>query len=139
MDTSQWTTSRLLSTAARMNDHHQDQRLTDLDITHVGATTLEVLSDNGPITQVQLATLVHVQAQSIGRVLERLEFKGLVSRTRDALDSRSIRTRITARGRTLLHRIDQLTNPPAESSALSDQILRNQLIAVIKRLEATPA
>jgi DNA-binding MarR family transcriptional regulator len=139
VNTAHWTTSRLLSTAARLNDHDQSQRLTDLDVTHAAATTLKALSDSGPISQGHLAVLVHVQAQTMGRILEKLEVKGLVSRVRDTLDARSIRTRITTRGQTVVRNIDQMREAAAESAGLSDQILREQLITIIKRLGPTPA
>lgn len=139
VNTAHWTTSRLLSTAARLNDHHQNLRLMDLNVTQAGATTLKALSDSGPISQANLAVLVHVQAQTMGKVLEKLELKGLVSRARNTWDGRSIRTRITKRGKTVLGRIDQMAKVPAETAGLSEQILRNQLIAIITRLDAAPA
>ena len=111
----------------------------DLDVTHTGATTLKALSDSGPISQTHLAVQVHVQAQTMGKVLEKLELKGLVSRARNTCDGRSVRTRITERGKTVLRRIDRMTGVSVESAGLSDQILRNGLIAIITRLEATPA
>jgi len=128
----------LLSTAARLNDHHLNLRLLDLNVTQAAATTLKALSDSGPISQTDLADLVHVQAQTMGKVLEKLEVKGLVSRARNTWDGRSIRTRITERGTTLLRKIDRMTEASAESAGLSDQVLRNQLITIITRLEATP-
>jgi DNA-binding MarR family transcriptional regulator len=139
MNTAHWTTSRLLSTAARLNEHHQNRRLIDLDVTHAGATTLKALADSGPISQIHLAVLVHVQAQTMGKVLEKLELKGLITRVRNTWDGRSMRTRITERGNTVLRRIDQMTVETAESAGLSDQILRKELIAIITRLQATPA
>jgi hypothetical protein len=48
-----------------MNEHHQNQRSMDLDVTHAGATTLKALSDSGPINQARLVALVHVQPQTL--------------------------------------------------------------------------
>lgn len=139
MNTARWTTSRLLSTAARLNDHHQNLRLMDLNVTHTGATTLKALSDSGPISQTRLAVLVHVKAQTMGKVLKKLELKGLVSRVRNTCDGRSIRTRITERGNTVLRRIDSATDASAQSAGPAEQNLRTGLITLITRLEATPA
>ncbi len=138
MNTAHWTTSRLLSTAARLNDHHQDRRLTDLNVTHAGATTLKALSDSGPISQTGLAVLVHVQAQTMGKILEKLEFKGLVNRVRDTVDTRSIRTRITARGQTVVRSIDQMRGIAPGPDGSFDQVFRDQLIAIIDRLGPAP-
>jgi DNA-binding MarR family transcriptional regulator len=139
VNTAHWTTSRLLSTAARLNDHDQSQRLTELDVSHAAATTLKALSDSGPISQGRLAALVHVQAQTMGRILEKLELKGLVSRVRDTVDARSIRTRLTPRGQTVVRDIDQMRGTAAGAAGLSDQVFREQLIAIISRLGPTPA
>ncbi|WDF33211.1 MarR family transcriptional regulator [Arthrobacter agilis] len=139
MNTAHWTTSRLLSTAARLNDHDESERLTDLNVTHAAATTLRALSDSGPISQGRLAVLVHVQAQTMGRILEKLEVKGLVSRARNTIDARSIRTRITTRGQTVVRNIDQIRASTAGAAGLSDPVFREQLIAIIRRLGSNPA
>ena len=139
MNTAHWTTSRLLSTAARLTAHQQNLRLIDSDVNQTGETTLKTLSDSGPINQTRLAVLVHVQAQTMGKILEKLELKGLVSRARNTRDGRSIRTRITERGKTVLRRIDHMNGASTESAGLSDQVLRDGLITIITRLEATTA
>jgi DNA-binding MarR family transcriptional regulator len=128
MDTEQWTTSRL-------HEHHQNQRLVDIGVTQAGATTLKALSDSGPVSQAGLALLVHVQAQTMGKVLEKLELKKLVSRARDSWDGRTLRTQITPQGRTVLQRIDRMNEDSAESTRLPTQELRQALIAIINGLE----
>jgi DNA-binding MarR family transcriptional regulator len=75
----------------------------------------------------------------MGKVLEKLELKGLVFRARNPSDGRSIRTGITNRGNTLLRRIDQTAGASAESAGSAEQNLRTALITLIARLEATPA
>jgi DNA-binding MarR family transcriptional regulator len=122
-----------------LNDHHQKVRLMGVDLTHAGATTLKALSESGPISQTGLAVLVHVQAQTMGKLLEKLELKGLVSRARNSLDGRFMRTGITAKGQAVLLLIDQMTRAEEVSPGLPDQILRNELMAIITRLGATPA
>ena len=139
VDTAHWTTSRLLSTAARLNEHHQNRSMVDLNVTQAGATVLKALLASGPISQSRLAGLVHVQAQTMGKVLAKLELRGLVIRARNSADQRAIRTHITQRGRTLLESIDQLSESSTESGGVSDQILRQHLISIISRSRATPA
>ncbi|MBP2216439.1 MarR family winged helix-turn-helix transcriptional regulator [Arthrobacter sp. CAN_C5] len=138
MDKTLWTTSRLLSTAARLNQNQQNQRLLDLEVTQTGATTLKALSESGPISQSGLAAIVQVQAQTMGKILEKLEIRGFVSRDRDSSDGRTIRTVITKQGDKVLQRIDQLSESTSESASLIDQSLRTALIAVLGSLEATP-
>jgi DNA-binding MarR family transcriptional regulator len=139
VNTAHWTTSRLLSTAARLNEHDRTRRLLDLGVTSAGATTLKALSDSGPINQIHLAALVHVQAQTMGKHLEKLEVKGLVSRLRDVGDRRSNRLRITPRGTTVVGLINDMAAVSTESGGAPDTVLREQLIGIITRLEATPA
>jgi DNA-binding MarR family transcriptional regulator len=139
VNTAHWSTSRLLSTAARLNEHDRTRRLLDLGVTSAGATTLKALSDSGPINQIHLAALVHVQAQTMGKLLEKLEVKGLVSRLRDIGDRRSNRIRITPQGTRVVGRIQQIAMASPESPDPSDTALRKQLIRIITGLEATPA
>lgn len=137
MDKTLWTTSRLLSTAARLNQNQQNQRLLELEVTQTGATTLKALSESGPISQTGLAAIVQVQAQTMGKILEKLEVRGFVSRDRDSSDGRTIRTMITSQGDRVLQKIDQLSEA-TESASLIDQRLRSALIAALGSLEATP-
>lgn len=139
VNTAHWTTSRLLTTAARLNDHHNNVRLMNMGITQSSTTTLRALADNGPMSQVRLADVLHVQAQTMGKVLEKLELKRLVSRVRDIRDGRSNRILITARGRALLTRIDGTTEDPATTLSLSDQVLRDHLIRIITDSDPAPA
>lgn len=139
VNTAHWTTGRLLSTAARLNEHHQNLRLMDLDVTLAGATTLKELSDSGPISQSDLAVLVHIQASTMGKILEKLELKGLVSRVRNTWDARSLPMRITERGTTVLRRIDKMPGGADETVGIPEQALRDGLMTIITRLEAASA
>ena len=75
-----WSTSRLLTTAARIVEHSWNEKLLSIGITHAGLTTLGVLEREGTLTGVRLAQLFHVQAQTVGRTLDRLVKRGLVTR-----------------------------------------------------------
>jgi hypothetical protein len=54
------------------------------------------------MNQEQLAAKVHVQGQTLGRVLARLESQGLVTRTRNAADRRQLQVRLTQAGKNAL-------------------------------------
>ena len=71
-----WPTGRLLSTAARLVEHSWNEKLGAIGLTHAGVIAMEVLYSNGPMTQAQLAQLVRVQAQTMGKTLSRLEAHG---------------------------------------------------------------
>ncbi len=83
--------------------------------------------------------MVHVQSQTLGRVLTRLEAEGLVTRTRDPHDRRQFQVEITDAGKAALRAARE-----AESAALpSDfdgwEILREQLTRLVKFLPQFPA
>ena len=94
-----WPTGRLLSTAARLVEHSWNEKLGAIGLTHAGVIAMEVLSANGPMTQAQLAQLVRVQAQTMGKTLSRLEAHGHISRQRSTSDRRSQVVSLTDQGR----------------------------------------
>ena len=82
-----WPTGRLLSTASRLVEHAWLEALTALDLSHAGLIVLHLL-DSGPATQVELAALARVEAQTMSRTVERLEREGFVERHPDVADRR---------------------------------------------------
>lgn len=132
MDTAHWSTSRLLSTAARLNENRDNERLRALGVTHSGVTILRVLASEETLSQVKLAQMVRVQAQTAGKALERLESRALVRRTKSATDRRVIYVSITAAGRELLDAVEQGEDAPFGGPGGNDENLRAALIDVIR-------
>lgn len=54
-DLNDWTTPRLLSTAARLIEHAWNERLAVLGLTHAGVIVLEVLDTQGSMVQARLS------------------------------------------------------------------------------------
>lgn len=133
-DLSAWSTGRLLTTAARLVEQSWNQRLAEMDITHAGFTALAVLAAHGPLRQAQLAELVHVQAQTIGKTLNRLETRGHIERTRGDDDRRSQTVRITDKGRETLERGRDIERTLVSDEALLSPELREHLRAAIQEL-----
>ncbi|MEO8282537.1 MAG: MarR family transcriptional regulator [Pseudarthrobacter sp.] len=92
---------RLLVLAARLLQRRQDEALAPLGLTRAAAIAMGGLA-NGPLNQEQLATAIHVKSQTIGRVLERLQAAGLVTRTRHPRDRRQFIIGLTDAGSALL-------------------------------------
>lgn len=132
MDTAHWSTSRLLSTAARLNENQDNDRLRALGVTHSGLTILRVLSVMGTISQVKLAQTVRVQAQTVGKALERLELRGLVLRSKSGADRRVTYVSITADGQRVLDEVQQGEEATLGGQEFSDAELRAALINVIR-------
>lgn len=82
-----WPTGRLLSTASRLVEHAWLDALTQLGLSHAGLIVLHLL-DAGPTSQVALAGLARVEAQTMSRTIDRLEREGFVERHADAVDRR---------------------------------------------------
>lgn len=130
----EWSTSRMLTTAARLVDHAWNERLHDIGITHAGYTTLGVLSRTGTMTGAKLAVAVHVQAQTIGKTIEKLERQGFISRIRDSVDRRSQRITITPAGATALTKAENIERTLMMGEGLESFELRSLLGRIIGEL-----
>lgn len=92
---------RLLTAAARIVQRLHDEALAPLGLTRAAVIALEAAAP-GPMNQEQLAAKVHVQSQTLGRVLARMEADGLVTRTRNPTDRRQFQVEITPAGNAAL-------------------------------------
>lgn len=131
-----WPTGRLLSTAARLVEHAWNERLATIGVTHAGIIALDVLAARGAITQAQLAQIVRVQAQTMGKTLSRLEAHGHVVRVRSATDRRSHLVSLTDAGRDVIGRAHELESGVLNTSSVDSESLRDNLKNVIRSLSA---
>ncbi|MGH3501332.1 MAG: MarR family winged helix-turn-helix transcriptional regulator [Nocardioidaceae bacterium] len=133
-DPADWSTGRLLSTAARLVEHAWTSHLNRLGITHAGLIALHVLAA-GADSQRALASRCQVQAQTMGRIIKRLESSGLVQRRPDPQDGRKIQVQLTRAGRDALS--VATTSRPDFLGLLDDDDGRNfreQLIEIVGTL-----
>lgn len=138
MDIAQWPTNRLLNTAARLSANRENELLRELGTTHAGLLTLRVLGRNNSITQVELARELRVQAQTAGKLLERLEARGLILRTRSDDDRRVFIVSLTPVGEATLRKAEALLDAQAQAPDGSDAVLRQELITHIRGLGGVP-
>lgn len=129
-----WSINRLLSTAARMLEYSWNDQLKSLGLTHAGVTALGVIAREGMISQVKVASLVGVQAQTMGKTLARLESHGHVFRTRNTIDRRSYLLGITDEGRRVLAEAEGIDRKLASAGELSNPEFREMLIHIIESL-----
>jgi DNA-binding MarR family transcriptional regulator len=129
---------RLLILAARLLQRRQDEVLAPLGLTRAAAIAMGGLA-NGPLNQEQLASAIHVKSQTIGRVLERLDSAGLVTRTRHPRDRRQFTIGLTEAGRTLLQsaRDAQANAFPADTQGW--RRLRKELTRFVDSLQNPPS
>ena len=130
VDSRDWPTGRLLSTAARLLEHAWNERLAAHGLTHAGVIALHVLGD-GPLPQTQLAGRCRVEDQTMSRTLERLERDGYVARDRDTADRRRVLVSRTAAGTAALAAASQ--GEADLVGELDDEAaFRAQLVSIIR-------
>lgn len=131
MDLSQWSTNRLLNTAARLSENTETNHVRSLGITHAGLAVLQVLSEQHAMSHLELAQKVRVRPETLGRVMDRLERGGLIVRSGSGADEKNVRVLITGSGRNVLERAYALQEEQ-ERTLGSDEQLRAELIGRIR-------
>ena len=125
-----WETHQLLSLATRLVERRWDQSLAALGLTHTAALTLKAIAANtGPVNQERLAGQLRIQAQTLGRVMAGLDRTGLVHRSRNAADQRSLDVQLTTAGRDALNAArraeqDMLPTPLHRNPALDRELAK---------------
>lgn len=95
---------------------------------------MEVLAVNGPMTQAQLAQLVRVQAQTMGKTLSRLEVHGHILRERSTSDRRSHVVSLTERGVEAVAAAADMERSVLAAADIDPDVLRQELQAVVSVL-----
>ena len=83
----------------RKLDAHSRQLLSEYDITMPQVICLDELKEKGVMTVGVLASNIHLSASTTVGIVDRLEKKGFLTRTRDQVDRRSVFIEITESGR----------------------------------------
>ncbi len=123
-----------MSTAARLVEHAWNEKLSSLGLTHAGVIALEVLAVKGPITQVLLAQIVRVQAQTMGKTLSRLEAHGYIERSRSLSDRRSQIVSLSEAGTQVLDTAERLEREVLGDSPVDANALRGELKVLVRAL-----
>ena len=77
----------------------RQRQQSDIDLTLGLQSALGIIDVEGPLTLGELAALEQVSAPTISRMVDRLEDRGLVTRTPDVSDRRCVRIEMTDAGR----------------------------------------
>jgi MarR family transcriptional regulator, organic hydroperoxide resistance regulator len=72
------------------------------------AWTMRVIADNGPIRITDIAQRMYLHVATVVGIVDRLEARGLVSRTRGVQDRRVVRVELTKEGRSLVANAPQV-------------------------------
>jgi DNA-binding MarR family transcriptional regulator len=128
-----WPTHRLLSIAARLDELRINRNLTHLGLTKGSLDVLESVAELEPVTVSDLATLLCVSKQSLGRVVRRLQGLGFLSRER-AGDRRYTDIRLTQNGRKVLAAAETLVQRLTQGGPDTESALRVDLERYIRDL-----
>ncbi|MDQ0734723.1 MarR family winged helix-turn-helix transcriptional regulator [Arthrobacter agilis] len=128
---SDWTTGRLLSTAARLCERDLAHRLRKPGLTSSDFTFLQTLEQIGASSLTNVAHIIHITPQSVGRTAVRLERLGFIERRKLPPGRRGITVSLSAAGR---HALLQASNVDPLRDVLDETVLaelRDDLIKVL--------
>lgn len=125
----------LLTTAARLVQRRHDLALAPLGLTRAAVIALKAVAPR-PLNQEQLAAKVHVQSQTLGRVLTRMEAGGLVTRKRVLHDRRQFLVEITRAGEAALMAAREAENAAVSADFDGWEILWEQLERFVDSLQS---
>lgn len=114
-------------------DSHSRQLLKAHDITVPQVLCLNELQEKGSMTVAILAENLLISASTLVGIVDRLEEKELVTRTRDAHDRRMIYVNITPKGRDFLVATPQLLHNRLHKAL--NEMEENEQIAIANSLE----
>lgn len=133
-----------LEESARLYVRRVEERARDFALEPMACKTLLVLAENEGVTQQRLSELTMLEPVAIGRILERLEAKGLVKRRRRPGDSRARSVALTGEAVKILPRLwqaakESLREALSGMSATEKRVLKDALRRVLQNLSAGTA
>lgn len=102
------TIGMLLGRAALVKDRILDRHLQDFGVTAAQFKVLIIVSQYGVDTPAELCRFLSLDSGSMTRMLDRLEQKGLIARSRCPQDRRQVRLELTADGDVLAGQLPQI-------------------------------
>ena len=102
------TIAMLLGRAALVKDRILDSHLQDFGVTAAQFKVLIIVSQYGVDTPAELCRFLSLDSGSMTRMLDRLEQKGLIARSRCPQDRRQVRLELTADGDVLAGQLPQI-------------------------------
>jgi DNA-binding MarR family transcriptional regulator len=133
---------------ARAIDIHSRQLSVQHGVTTPQLICLLTLAEDGPMTGTLLAQRLYMSPSTVNGVINRLEDKKLVQRTRETTDRRVVRITLTPRGHRLLvrapsplqqHLVDALAAlPEKELADIEDSLNRVVTLMEARDIDAAP-
>jgi DNA-binding MarR family transcriptional regulator len=97
-----------LTQAARLHRTHLNTKLAELGLFAGQEQVLDALQSQGALTISDLAAVLRVRAPTASKMVTRLAVLGFVQRESDRKDARTVRVRLTRKGRMAVTRLHRL-------------------------------
>lgn len=124
-----------LYTASRAMTARYRPLLSALGLTYPQYLVMVLLWEEGPCSVGRVGARLSLESSTLSPLLKRLEVMGLVTRTRDVADERSVRVGLTADGRALEDRAVEVPAVIGTASGLS-QARQGSLVRELRELAA---
>lgn len=128
-----WATHRLVSIAARLQERRLNQRLVRYKLTISALDAMEAVAELQPATASDVAAVLCVSRQSVGKVMERLQSLGFLAKE-PGRDGRSAYLHLTPEGRDVLSAAENLIQEGNGTEPADDYEFRHQLERHIRHL-----
>ena len=125
-DSEGWPTVRLLGLAARLDERRINRTITHLGLTKGSLEALETIAELRTVKSSELAALLCVSAQSMGKVVQRLESRGLLTKRR-GVDGRTASIELTQHGLVVMGAASDLLQGLAQPRTDTDPAFRRNL------------
>jgi DNA-binding MarR family transcriptional regulator len=125
-ESGQWAVHRLVSIAARLHERRLNQRLSRYKLTASAMDAMGAVAQLQPTTATDVAAMLCVSRQSLGRVLRRLESLGFMTKE-PGRDGRSAYFRLTHNGRDVLSAAENLLQEGTGTESADEYEFRQQL------------
>ena len=125
-DPDEWPTCRLLGMAARLDERRINRTISHLGLTKGSLEALETIAELHATRASDLAALLCVSPQSMGKVIQRLQGLGLLTKQRGR-DGRTASIELTQNGVDALAAAEDLLQELAQPSSDTDPEFRSNL------------
>ena len=127
----------LLHEVAHLMRTRADKRARERGMTRAQFVILKRLSRTPGLSQNELAAIVEVEPITIGRLIDRLEVRGLVERRKDPKDRRIHRLHLKSKANPVLHEINEyLTELEMMMIEGMERRMFDATIAALNRIKA---
>ncbi len=136
IDNNKHTISLLVHEVAHQLRTTIDSKVGPFKLTRLKWVALSILKENPGISQMELAYHLEIDRSSAGRLLDRMDKSGLISRTKDSNDRRIVRVYIKEEAKPLLDKLHDVSDEIklVTENGLSE-VEQNDLVRLLRKVQ----